>query len=33
MSLGKKGDARLAPSQVGVFRGECAMRVTQTDLP
>ena len=27
MSLGKKGDARLAPSQVGVFRRECAMRV------
>jgi hypothetical protein len=22
-----KGDARLAPSQVGVFRRECAMRV------
>jgi hypothetical protein len=27
MSLGKKGDARLAPSQVGVFRRECAMRI------
>lgn len=26
-SLGKKGDARLAPSQVGVFRRECAMRI------
>jgi hypothetical protein len=27
VSLGKKADARLAPSQVGVFRGECAMRI------
>jgi hypothetical protein len=27
MSLGKKEDARLAPSQVGVFRRECAMRI------
>ena len=27
MSLGNKEDARLAPSQVGVFRRECAMRI------
>ena len=30
MSLGNKGDARLAPSQVGVFRRECASADTQT---
>jgi hypothetical protein len=28
-SLGKKGDARLAPSQVGVFRRECAMGIVK----
>jgi hypothetical protein len=27
ISLGNNGDARLAPSQVGVFRRECAMRM------